>query len=256
MSSEFLLSKMSWPEVKEALAQTDIVLLPVGSIEQHATHLPVDNDIFTSFEISKRVAAKLAGEFRILVAPPLPYGLSPHHMGFPGTVTLSTETFIQAVRDICTSLARHGLKKIVIVNGHGGNTSALHVASHTAASETGAKIFVMEWWDLVPDVIAKLFKPPFYHACETETSMVLALDQRVIPEKAQPAVPEEESRFVKHDFMAGGPKVYAPLLDMKTLTATGAVGDPTLANKEKGLELLNTVLERFASFIRELRTSA
>ncbi len=256
MSSEFLLSKMSWPEVKEALAQTDIVLLPVGSIEQHATHLPVDNDIFTSFEISKRVAAKLAGEFRLLVAPPLPYGLSPHHMGFPGTVSLRIETFIQAVRDVCTSLASHGFKKIVIVNGHGGNTSALHVASHIVASETGAKVFVMEWWDLVPEIVAKLFKPPFYHACETETSMVLALDQRVDVEKAQPSVPIEQSKFVKHDFMASGPKVFEPLLDMKALTSTGAVGDPTRATKEKGLELLNAVLERFAAFIRELRTNA
>jgi creatinine amidohydrolase len=255
MSSEFLLSKMSWPEVKEALAQTDIVLLPVGSIEQHATHLPVDNDIFTSFEISKRVAAKLAGEFRLLVAPPLPYGLSPHHMGFPGTITLRIETFIQAVKDVCTSLASHGFKKIVIVNGHGGNTSALHVASQNAASETGAKIFVVEWWDLVPDVIAKLFKPPFYHACETETSMVLALDQRVDAGKAEASVPAVHSRFLKHDFMASGPKVFEPLLDMKTLTKTGAVGDPTLATREKGLELLNAVLERFADFIRELRTN-
>lgn len=253
MSSKFLLSEMSWPEVQEARRETDIVLFPVGSTEQHATHLPLNNDIFTSFEISKRVAEKLLGEVKVLVAPPLPYGFSPHHMGFPGTVSFSIETFIGVVKEVCISLAKHGFRKIVIVNGHGGNTDALHVASHAVATETKANVFVVEWWELVPDVIAKLFNPPFYHACETETSMALALDQRVELEKAESALPAQHLEFVKHDFMATGPKVYEPLVDMRGLTGTGAVGDPARATREKGLELLNAVLDRFATFLKELR---
>jgi len=249
------MSDMTWPEVQEALKRTDIVLFPVGSSEQHATHLPLNNDIFTSFEISKRVAEKLAPEITVLVAPPLPYGLSPHHMGFPGTISLQTDTFIEAVKDVCRSLASHGFRNILIVNGHGGNTGALHIATQQVAGEIKAKVFVVEWWDLAPDVIAKLFAPPFYHACETETSMVLALDQRVDITKAKPSVPRRGSRFIAHDFMAIGPKVYEPLLDMRTITETGAVGDPTKATREKGQELLDAVLDRFAGFIKELKTS-
>jgi creatinine amidohydrolase len=249
------MSDMSWPEVQEALKRTDIVLFPVGSIEQHSTHLPLNNDIFTSFEISKRLAQKLAPEITVLVAPPLPYGLSPHHMDFPGTVSLTTRTFIEVVKEVCRSLATHGLRKIVIMNGHGGNTSALHIATTEAAIETKAKIFLVDWWELVPDALAKLFKPPFYHACDTETSMVLALGQRVDIDKAKVSIPQQSSKFVVHDFMASGPKVYEPLLDMKTITQTGAVGDPTKATREKGQELLNILLDRLVSFIKELRVS-
>jgi len=249
------MSEMTSPEVEEALKRTDIVLFPVGSMEQHATHLPLNNDIFTSFEISKRVAERLAPEILLLVAPPLPFGISPHHMGFPGTLSLQIETFIEAVKDVCRSLGSHGFRNILIVNGHGGNTDALRIATHEIAGEISARVYLVEWWDLVPDVIVKLFTAPFYHACETETSMVLALDQRVDVPKAKSSVPPESSRFVKHDFMATGPKVYEPLMDMRTLTQTGAVGDPTKASAEKGKELLDAVLERFANFIKELRTA-
>jgi len=249
------MSEMSWPEIKEALERTDIVLFPVGSTEQHATHLPLNNDIFTSFEISKRVAEKLAPEVTVLVAPPLNFGLSSHHMGFPGTISFEPSTFMEAVKDVCRSLASHGFRNIVVVNGHGGNTAALHLATQQLGSETKAKVFLVEWWDLVPDIIAKRFKPPFYHACETETSIVLALDQRVDTRKATPSVPQQVSRFVFHDFMATGPKVFEPMIDMRTVTQTGAVGDPTRATREKGQELLDAVIERFASFIKELKTT-
>lgn len=198
----------------------------------------------------------MAPEITVLVAPPLPYGLSPHHMDFPGTISLTNQTFIEVVKEVCRSLARHGLKNIVVVNGHGGNTSALHIATQEAAIETKARVFLVEWWELVPDVVAKLFKPPFYHACDTETSMVLALGQRVDVAKAKPSIPKRTSKFLVHDFMASGPKVYEPLLDMRMITKTGAVGDPTSATREKGQELLNAVLERFASFIKELRASS
>jgi len=249
------MSDMTWQDVQDALKRSDIVLFPVGSTEQHSTHLPLNNDIFTSFEISKRVAEKLAPETAILVAPQLPFGLSSHHMGFPGTISFRVDTFIEAVKDVCRSLAAHGFRNIVIVNGHGGNTSALHLATGQIASEINAKVFLVEWWDLVPDVIAKLFTPPFFHACETETSMVLALDQRVDSAKAKPSVPQQVSSFVAHDFMAVGPKVYEPLLDMRVITQTGAVGDPTKASRDKGQELLDAVIERFASFIKELKRS-
>jgi creatinine amidohydrolase len=253
MQPRFLMSEMTWPEIQEALQRTDIVLLPVGATEQHGPHLPLNNDIFTSFEISKRTAERLLSAIPVLVAPPLPIGVSPHHMSFPGTLTLQTRTFIEVVKEVARSLASHGFKNLIIVNGHGGNTNAIQIAADEIVDEMKVRVLVVEWWNLVPDVIAKLFAPPFYHACETETSMALALGQRIDSEKVKASVPTETSKFVKHDFLASGPKVYEPLHDMKEITKLGPVGDPTRATKEKGTELLEAVVERFVSLIKEVK---
>jgi creatinine amidohydrolase len=246
------MSDMSWSEVEKALEKTDIVLFPVGSTEQHAPHLPLNNDIFTSFEISNRVAQKLAPEIPILIAPPLPYGVSSHHMSFPGTITLQIATFIEVVKNVVASLATHGFKNIVIVNGHGGNSSPLHVAMQQIADQIDADVFLVDWWDLVPDVTAELFDPPFYHACETETSLALALNQKVDMEKATPFVPAVKSKFVNNDLMGSKSMVYQPIVDLRDITQTGVVGNPNKATKDRGEKLLDEVLNRFASFIKEL----
>jgi len=104
MNASFLMSEMTWPEITEALRKTDIVLVPVGATEEHGTHLPLNNDIFTSFEISKRIAERVASEIPVLVAPPLPFGISPHLMRFAGTLTLTTGTFMSVVKESLRNL--------------------------------------------------------------------------------------------------------------------------------------------------------
>ena len=111
------LPHMTWPEVEEALKRTDVVLIPVGSIEQHAKHLPLGTDIYDMIEISKLIAQKT----EVLVAPAVLAGLSSHHMGFPGTITLTPETFEAVVYETALSLIKHGFRKILIYNTHGGN---------------------------------------------------------------------------------------------------------------------------------------
>jgi len=111
------LTHMTWPEVEEALKRTDVIIIPVGSIEQHAKHLPLCTDSYWAIEVCKLIAQKA----EVLVAPVVLAGLSSHHMGFPGTITLTSETFEAVVYETALSLIKHGFRKILIYNGHGGN---------------------------------------------------------------------------------------------------------------------------------------
>jgi creatinine amidohydrolase len=108
---------MTWAEVEQALTRTDMVIIPVGAIEQHGKHLPLCTDICAATEISKLIAQKTD----VLVAPAVAVGLSEHHMAFRGTLTLTPETFEAVVYETALSLIHHGFKKILIYNGHGGN---------------------------------------------------------------------------------------------------------------------------------------
>src|SRR5215471_528071 len=133
-----LLSEMTSPDVKTAIDEGRLVILPVGSTEQHGPHLPLDTDIVNAFEIAKAAAAWVGA----LVAPPLYYGISPHWMGFPGTMSLDESTFVAAVTQLCNSLTKHGFRKIVVLNGHGGNKSAIETIAQNVAEGTAGKVLV------------------------------------------------------------------------------------------------------------------
>ena len=98
------LGKMTRPEVEKYLETDDVVLFPVGSTEQHGKHLPFDNDAFSAFEIAKRVAE----ETGVIYTPVMPFGYSIHHMNFPGSITLKTQTLVKVYKEVCLSLLQHG----------------------------------------------------------------------------------------------------------------------------------------------------
>jgi len=108
-------AEMIWHEVKEAAKQDRIAVLPVATIEDHGPHLPVDVDVVLCIEICERSVERIPSE--AVLVPPVTHGFSPHHMDFHGTITIAWDTFIRYVKDICCSLAHHGFKRILIVNG-------------------------------------------------------------------------------------------------------------------------------------------
>ena len=119
----------------------------------------------------------------MLVAPTLNVTLSWYHMQFPGSMRLSTTTFLQVFREVCDSLVHHGFQNIVAINGHGGNVAALTVAVNRYFEQTGRRVFLAQWWDLAADVLADV-EGPMIHAEEAETSLALALGQRVEMDRA------------------------------------------------------------------------
>ncbi|MEZ4619365.1 MAG: creatininase family protein [Caldilineaceae bacterium] len=118
-----ILADLSWPEVAAIRDEVDVVLIPVGSNEQHGPNLALKMDIVGATQFCNHASA-LAYP-KLLVAPSMPWGVSYHHMNFPGTITLSADTFIQTLVEVVDSLMQHGFDRYMIINGHGGNTAPL-----------------------------------------------------------------------------------------------------------------------------------
>ncbi len=249
MDKQFLLAKMTWPEVEEILKETDIVLVPIGSTEQHGPALPVDNDAYIATELTHRLAERIWSKQKVIVAPTITFGYSPHHMDFKGTITLSESTLANVIMDVCKSLAHHGFKKIILINGHGGNETALSIALHALGGTITAKVFIVDWWSMGADKIKEVATPPVYHACDMETSLAWYLNQRVLDKKrvdepGRSIVPS----FIEPDMLAPPPHASTSYV-MKDVTDSGVVGYSTKATKDKGKQVADLVLERLEEFI-------
>ena len=133
------LQEMKWEEVRDHLQKDDVVIIPVGSTEQHGTHLPLGTDSMVAIALAED-AAKEAGA---LVAPPIWFGWSPHHMAYPGTITIRPETLIELIMDVCRSLIYHGFHRVIVLNGHRvANMAPLTIAATTLREQTGAYVVV------------------------------------------------------------------------------------------------------------------
>ncbi len=236
----------TWEEIKNLLDKIEAVILPIGSCEQHSLHLPLGMDTYSSIVLSEKIAEALNG--KVLVLPPIWYGVSPHHMNFPGTITLSSETLISLVFDIAKSLKHHGVKKLIIINGHGGNTAPLTLALRKIREEIGLETVLVNPWELIRDVIMETLESSVWgHACEFETSEALV----IIPDKVRiNKIKKPELKEQKAPYMAlwEKTKVVWPW-NTDELTSTGSIGDPTKASREKGEKLFNAMLERTLEFI-------
>ena len=133
--------EMSWFEVKEALQKTDIAMLVAGSTEQHGPHNPTGTDSFCVFESAKRAVRKLEADgLKVVLGPLIPFGISPHHMVFPGSITLRPSIFKGLVFDVGASLIKHGFKNLIMLNGHGGNDHEFAMAALELAEQTDANV--------------------------------------------------------------------------------------------------------------------
>ena len=252
MEKQYRLANMTWPEVEDRLKECDIALVPLGSTEQHGPALPVSTDHYIATEFAYRAAEIVWDVHKVVVTPTVNFGFSPHHMEFPGTITLSELTLSSMIADICHSLAHHGFKKIILVNGHGGNETAIQNAMHDIHGQINAKVYLVNWYSLVGDKIKEIIKPPAYHACDMETSVAWYLGQRVLEDKrvdepGKVLVPG----FIVPDMLAPPPKASVSY-SIKEITESGVVGYATEATKEKGKLIADVVLDRLVSFIIEV----
>lgn len=248
----FVLGRLSWPEAKRRFAEVDIALLPVGATEQHGPHLPLDVDAWDAEELCRRVAIACTDP-KPLVLPLIPYGVSYHHDDFPGTLSISPQTLSRLVYEVGISAARHGITKLVIVNGHGGNAATLQLAAQLINRDAHIFCCVDSGETSDHDIGKIVATPGDAHAGEIETSTTLATRPELVDmSRAERCVPEFSSQYL--DFTSQrGVEWFAPTVRM---SSTGIMGDPTKASKEKGEEIWRIMTENLCEFVEELKRVA
>jgi len=245
MSARVRMSELSWVEVERRLARDAIVIVPVGSLEQHGHHLPLGVDTFLATAIAERGALRIAA----LVAPVIPYGYKsqPRTGGgdhFPGTTGLDGATLTGIVRDVVRELARHGAKRIAIVDGHYENEMFLTEGVDLAIRELrrdgldDTRVVKLRYFEDVPEETIRLLWPDNYpgmaleHAALMETSMML----HVAPELVDLAIaPDEPSALFP------GYDVYPP--DRSLVPPSGALSSPGRATAQFGEHLVETFVD-------------
>ncbi len=233
--------KLTWPEINDAIAAGTVCIIPCGSVEQHGHHLPLDVDTVCPRGIAVGSAIELTG--KALVLPPIWYGYTAHVMDFPGTINTHHTTYLESVMDVGRSLAYHGFRKILLLNGHGSNSPLLDLAARRINLETDAECAMLSWWSLL--TVDKTFLPSWReskfpggcaHACELETSLYMYLDggnvRRDLVRNGDIRFNLEQSPFLWLDLFASGPMSFIPWTS--AYAEHGAFGEPELASEEKG----------------------
>ncbi|NED96282.1 creatininase family protein [Phytoactinopolyspora alkaliphila] len=232
---------MSWPEVETALKQgRRTVVFACGSIEQHGPHLPLVTDTLFGDVLSARVAERMRG---VLTGPTLPLGVSPHHMSFPGTITLSAPTFTKVVAEYIESLASHGFENVLVIPSHGGNFGPLGDLLHQTGGRigtarfipyTGLQAFIKAMTEVGNrDGVSSAVSGS--HAGEAETSIMLAMRPDLVDLAA--AVPGYLGHFddeTADRLFEGG---------TAALSEMGVLGDPRPADAERGVRYLRSLTD-------------
>jgi creatinine amidohydrolase len=244
-NKKYLMGEMTWPELREAVREGRIAVMPAGIIEQHGPHLPLNTDIFLAEQIAIRAATRHPD--KVVVVPPIVHGHSPHHMDFPGTLTVDPQHMINYVLDVCLSLAHHGFKKILIVNGHGSNAPVLDlVARQTIVRTNGAvacaSIFYMNSAEyeracneLFPEMAGQAG-----HADDIETSTYMGLRPELVQlEKAHDNPPP--------DVMNLGTARLPLRLIWSAFSKEGIYGMVSGSSQEKGEALVTAAVEGLAN---------
>lgn len=220
----------------------DKAVLAVGSTEYHGDHLPYGTDSMVAVHLAEAIAERVKG---LLVLPPLQFGMSLHYASFPVAISLTTETLVRVLKEVFGSLLKHGIRKLLIVNGHDGNIAAIETASREfRVDHPEMRIAVLEaWWatagELLPSDAFEVWGG-LGHAGEGETSMMLAIEPELVEmERAQGVVPELPQHVeLKWTF--------------DELTPYGVTGDPTKATAEKGELMRDALVELLVSFVEEM----
>lgn len=236
------LHETTWVGAKEYFKSNDIVLLPVGSTEQHGPHNPLGTDHL----VARGLAEKAAEITKVLCLPTVPFGVSSHHRQFWGTVYVRSEVFKAYLRDVCLSLKYYGVSKVVVVNGHGGNTRSL-VELARELREDGIFLSVFIWWRASRQRLDSIFSlEERGHAAAEETSVNLALHSRLVDMKR--AVNERRRQLFPE---ASVGVIYG--LDTVDLTGSGVMGISKTASAEKGEKIVQVAVEELVRHINAVK---
>jgi creatinine amidohydrolase len=235
----YLLEELGWPDVEDYLRHHDRLILVVGSTEQHGRHMTFASDVWQPWEIARRLSDRTG----VLLAPPISYGMSLHHLGFPGSLSLRPQTLASVIIDLLDSAYGHGFRRILILNGHGGNTAPIQMALIEVFNRLpGLQVRADAWWR-IPEVNA-IFDaaglPGPAHADAGETSLVLAIRPDVVRlDRAAYSPAGSRAAFLTREvFQAHFPH--------------GVIGaDPRQASAEVGEQALSAAVQAYEEVLRD-----
>jgi creatinine amidohydrolase len=250
-----LLQEMTWQEI-DALDRTTLVVATFGAMEQHGTHLPLETDALIGREIARRL--DLACDSRLLILPTQWLGLSLHHMSFSGTLTTSVETYLSMAFELLGSVARAGFQKILVINSHGGNVSALDlVLTKCREQYPNTRVVGVTYWNVAAAQLTALRESPvggMGHACELETSLVLASRPDLVRgEGVPPDGRQAISEFLSKDMLVGGSVTVSR--HFSEISQHGAVGDPRTASAEKGERFFKVIVDQLVKLVGEIESA-
>lgn len=253
--SALLLQEMKWPEVKDYLAKDDRVIIPVGSTEQHGYWLPLGTDTFTAISLAEDASEKTG----VMVTPPNWFGWSPHHMALPGSVSIRPEILIELLYDEIESLAKHGFKNFITINGHRiVNLIWMQIAAERAQRKLGVKVVIFDPAYMQKEIADKLGFGAIGHAEESEGSeMMYKYSDLVDISKARDYVPGETKLYHIDPRDRRDTLCYVPSTEEATRKIAeisgGPIGRPLQASAEKGKKLHEYLVSRLVEVIEQLK---
>jgi creatinine amidohydrolase len=240
---------LRWIDIDSLDKSSKVVVCPIASLEQHGHHLPLLTDTILVTEVARRVHETLGDQ--ILLTPTLWVGASDHHLDFSGTVSVPYRLYIDLIKAILRSFLSAGFEKILFLNGHGGNVAPGESAIYELASESeacdAAYVVLGSYWTIAASTMAQpkhgMETASLSHACEYETSMMLAIDERHV---TLAAAKGHETNLLNL------PKGVASAGRFRRMTATGAMGRPELSTAAKGESLLVAIHEEVVNLVRQM----
>ena len=234
-----------------AARKWDVAVLPFGATEPHNVHMPYGTDNFQVEAVGRRACERAYNKGAgVLLLPTMPFGVNTNHLKVPGGLALSVTptTLLKLITDLVDALSRQGIRKLVLLNGHGGNE--LKPLARELFHKTDMFICVCDWFRVGADQYSRLFEKPGEHADEMETSMGMAF----FPQWMRPAVPGSgQAKQIRFDAIRKGwVSITRP---WHLLTEDTGVGDPGAATADKGRQLMDIVTERLGDFLYELAGS-
>jgi creatinine amidohydrolase len=234
--------EMTFPQLRQVPRDRTVVLAPIAACEQHSRHLPTFTDTILVTGVAEGVEARLPEQ--VLLLPTQWLGASHHHLRFGATLSAEVDTHVAMLCELLLPLLDDGYQRLLILNGHGGNIDTMHVALRRLQTRYRDRILAAaSYWDLADKELANLAEGPrksMGHACEFETSMVLALRPELVRRDEIKDDPPRDDPGLRGLYLAE---------DMYQRTDHGAVGYPELASAEKGRRFLQAAIERTAEVV-------
>ncbi|NIQ06810.1 MAG: creatininase family protein [Candidatus Korarchaeota archaeon] len=253
------LHEKRWPDVEKYLRKDDRIIIPVGSTEQHGAHAPLGTDSLAAISVAEDVSKEIG----VMVAPPLWFGWSPHHLPLPGSISIRSDILVEMLYDIIRSLSVHGFENFVVLNGHRlANIPWIQIAVEKAQRTLDVKVVIFDPGYMSKEIVDELGFGPLGHADETETSHMLHKYPALVDlDKAKDFEAEEETLYHPDPRDPRDTLCYVPSTkeDTKRLVKTtedAVVGKPSSASAEKGKEYHEYLVERLITVLRKLKKGA